>query len=67
MAITQLSPLDGLRSEVRISQSRKWLMERFAYLPQVRLVFGEELTQFPGATRILWTCKALLPRPVNDD
>jgi hypothetical protein len=51
MAITQLSPLDGFRSEVRVSQSRKWLMERLRYLPQVRLVFGEELTQLPDANR----------------
>jgi hypothetical protein len=27
------------------SQSWKWLTERLAYLPQVRLVFGEELPQ----------------------
>jgi hypothetical protein len=31
------------------SQSWKWLTERLAYLPQVRLVFGEELLQFAGA------------------
>jgi hypothetical protein len=49
MAITQLSPPDGFRGDVRLSQSRKWLMERFAYMPQVRLVFGEELTQLPRA------------------
>jgi hypothetical protein len=35
-------------SEVFGSQSRKWLTERFAYLPQVRLVFGEKLPQFVG-------------------
>jgi hypothetical protein len=29
--------------DVFVSQSQKWLTERFAYLPQVRLVFGEKL------------------------
>jgi hypothetical protein len=43
MAITQISPLNRSGSEVFVSQSRKWLTERFAYLPQVRLVFAEEL------------------------
>jgi hypothetical protein len=32
-------------SDVCASQSRKWLTERLAYPPQVRLVFGEELPQ----------------------
>jgi hypothetical protein len=45
MAITQISPLSRSGSEVFVSQSWKWLTERFAYLPQVRLVFDEELPQ----------------------
>jgi hypothetical protein len=45
MAITQFLA-DRSGSEVFVSQSRKWLTERLAYLPQVRLVFGEQLPQF---------------------
>jgi hypothetical protein len=45
MAITQISPPDRSGSDVFDSQSWKWLTERLAYLPQVRLVFGEELPQ----------------------
>src|SRR6478735_2402669 len=37
------SPRHRSGSEVFVSQSRKWLTERFAYLPQVRLVFDEQL------------------------
>jgi hypothetical protein len=33
-------------SEVSVSQSRKWLTERLAPLPQVSLVFDEQLPQF---------------------
>jgi hypothetical protein len=44
MAITQFLA-DRSGSEVFVSQSWKWLTERLAYLPQVRLVFGEELPQ----------------------
>jgi hypothetical protein len=33
--------VDRSGSDVFASQSQKWLTERFAYLPQVRLVFGE--------------------------
>jgi hypothetical protein len=36
-------------SEVFASQSWNWLTERLAYLPQVRLVFGEKLPQSAGA------------------
>src|ERR1700733_13537767 len=54
-------------SDVFASQSWKWLTERLAYLPQVRLVFGENSSQFARSTGILKTCKALRPRPVNDD
>jgi hypothetical protein len=46
MAITQFSLAGRSGSEVLVSQSRKWLTERLAYLPQVRLVFGEQLLQF---------------------
>jgi hypothetical protein len=38
-------------SEVWASQSWKWLTERFAYAPQVRLVFDEELPQWADAER----------------
>jgi hypothetical protein len=48
MAITQISPLNRSGSEVLVSQSWKWLTERFACLPQVRLVFDEELPQSAG-------------------
>jgi hypothetical protein len=37
-------------SDISGSQTRKWLMERFAYLPQVRLVFGEQSPQSVGRT-----------------
>jgi hypothetical protein len=29
-------------SGIPASQTQEWLTERFAYLPQVRLVFGEQ-------------------------
>jgi hypothetical protein len=45
MAITQPSPRNRCGGEVADSQSWNWLTERFAYQPQVRLVFGEELPQ----------------------
>jgi hypothetical protein len=45
MAITQFSLAGRSGSEVFVSQSWKWLTERLAYLPQVRLVFGEQLPQ----------------------
>jgi hypothetical protein len=45
MAITRISPPHRSGSEVSVSQSREWLTERFAHLPQVRLVFDEELPQ----------------------
>jgi hypothetical protein len=45
MAIAQFSLADRSGSEVFVSQSWKWLTERLAYLPQVRLVFGEQLPQ----------------------
>jgi hypothetical protein len=35
----------GPGSDVSASQTQEWLMERFAYLPQVRLVFGEQSPQ----------------------
>jgi hypothetical protein len=41
----KLAPLDRSDSEVLASQSREWLTERFASLPQVRRFFGEELPQ----------------------
>jgi hypothetical protein len=46
-----ISSLNRSGSEVLVSQSRKWLTERFTYLPQVRLVFGEELPQLPGSNK----------------
>jgi len=49
MAITQFSPLNRSGSEVFVSQTWKWLRERFGYLPQVRLVFGEKLSQLANA------------------
>jgi hypothetical protein len=45
MAIPQNSLPDGSDIGVFDSQSWKWLTERLAYLPQVRLVFGEQLPQ----------------------
>jgi hypothetical protein len=47
MAIAQIA-LDRSGGEVFVSQSRKWLTERLAYLPQVRLVFDEELPRLPA-------------------
>jgi hypothetical protein len=38
-------------NDVAASQSWKWLMERLAYLPQVRLVFGEQLPQSISGNR----------------
>jgi hypothetical protein len=35
-------------SDVFASQPWKWLTERFAHAPRVRLVFDEELPQLPG-------------------
>jgi hypothetical protein len=49
MAMAQISPRDRSGGGVFVSQSRNWLTERFAYPPQVRLVFGEELPQFADA------------------
>jgi hypothetical protein len=43
MAIPRISLPHGSDGGIFASQSRKWLTERFAYMPQVRLVFGEEL------------------------
>jgi hypothetical protein len=40
-----IPPPDRSGSEVFASQSWKWLTERFGYLPQVCLVFSEELPQ----------------------
>jgi hypothetical protein len=40
---------DRSDGEVFSSQSRNWLTERFAYLPQVRLVFGENSPGLPRA------------------
>jgi hypothetical protein len=45
MAIPQISLPHRSESGVFDSQSWKWLTERLAYLPQVCLVFGEELPQ----------------------
>jgi hypothetical protein len=51
MAITQISPPDRSGSALFDSQSWKWLTERLAYLPQVRLVFGEVLPEFVAPAR----------------
>jgi hypothetical protein len=51
MAITQICPPDRSGGDLFDSQSWKWLTERLAYLPQVRLVFGEVLPKFPGAAQ----------------
>jgi hypothetical protein len=51
MAITQICPPDRSGSDLFDSQSRKWLTERLAYLPQVRLVFGEVLPNSAGAAQ----------------
>jgi hypothetical protein len=42
-AITRIPRPDRSGSGLFDSQSWKWLTERLAYLPQVRLVFGEVL------------------------
>jgi hypothetical protein len=42
---------DRSGSDLFDSQSWKWLTERLAYLPQVRLVFDEELPQSAGAAK----------------
>jgi hypothetical protein len=47
MAVTSTRLPAGFGNAVFASQSWKWLTERFAYLPQVRLFFGEKL---PGLT-----------------
>jgi hypothetical protein len=39
------NPISRSGSEVFVSQSREWLTERLAYVPQVCLVFDEELPQ----------------------
>jgi hypothetical protein len=39
------NPISRSGSEVFVSQSREWLTERLAYLPQVCLVFDQELPQ----------------------
>jgi hypothetical protein len=44
-----IPPLDRSGSEVFGSQSWKWLTERFAERPQVRLVFGEKKPQLVGS------------------
>jgi hypothetical protein len=46
MAIAQFSPLTGAAVRVFVSQSWKWLTERCGDLPQVRLVFDEQLPKF---------------------
>jgi hypothetical protein len=51
MAITQISPPDRSGSDLFDSQSWKWLTERLAYLPQVRLVFGKVLPKSAEAAR----------------
>jgi hypothetical protein len=45
MSIAQILPRHRFGSEVFASQPWNWLMERLAYLPQVRLFFGEKLPQ----------------------
>jgi hypothetical protein len=45
MAIPQISLSHRSDGGVFDSQSWKWLTEGLMYLPQVRLVFGEELPQ----------------------
>jgi len=49
MAVTSTPLPAGFGNAVFASQSRKWLTERFAYLPQVRRYFGEKL---PGLTPV---------------
>jgi hypothetical protein len=39
------NPISRSGSEVFVSQSREWVTERLAYVPQVCLVFDEELPQ----------------------
>jgi len=50
MAVTSTSLPAGFGNAVFASQSWKWLTERFAYLPQVRLFFDEKL---PGLATVL--------------
>jgi hypothetical protein len=61
------NPISRSGSEVFVSQSREWLTERLAYLPQVRLVFDEELPQSATRTEIMRNRTVLQPRAVNDD
>jgi hypothetical protein len=49
MAVTPTPLPAGFGNAGFASQSWKWLTERFAYLPQVRLFFGEKL---PGLTPV---------------
>jgi hypothetical protein len=47
MAVTSTRLPAGFGNAVFASQSWKWLTERFAYLPQVRLFFAEKLPGLP--------------------
>jgi hypothetical protein len=51
MAVTSTPLPAGFGNAVFASQSWKWLTKRFAYLPQVRLFFGEKL---PGLDPVCW-------------
>jgi hypothetical protein len=43
MVVTSTPLPAGFGNAVFVSQPWKWLTERFGYLPQVRLFFGENL------------------------
>jgi hypothetical protein len=49
MAVTRLPLPAGFGNAVFASQSRKWLMERIVYSPQVRRFFGEKLPRLATA------------------
>jgi hypothetical protein len=68
MAVTSTRLPAGFGKAVFASQSWKWLTQRFAYLPQVRLFFGEKLPgSAPVCGGIFRTLKALQRCAVNDD
>jgi hypothetical protein len=50
-AVTSTLLPAGFGNAVVVSQSWKWLTERFRYLPQVRRFFGEKL---PGLACVRW-------------
>jgi hypothetical protein len=67
MAITQIPcPIDSTAGFCD-SQTHQWLRPGFARLPQVCLVFGEELPNCRLAQKMMWNGKTLRCGAVNDD